>query len=511
MTPYLPSSRTRPLALRYALSISAALVALVLRELLNPILGHDNPYHTIWIAVMLAAWYWGVGPAIAGTLVGMMGVWYRFLPPYNSFVVRNRSEIFGLIGFGILSAVIIWIGEQNRRTLEYRQHGQNELRESEDRLRESEEQFRSLANSIPELCWMADGEGRRFWYNERYYEYTGTTPAQAEGWGWQAAHDPKFLPIVLDRWKEYIRTGQPFDMEYPLRGGDGEFRWFLTRIRPMADAQGKVRRWVGINTSIHEQREMREALNDARQKLEDRVNERTAELNKANDSLRELSGTLLQMQDDERRRIARELHDSVGQLLAAIGMNLGMLKAHDLEPSSARMVVESLEMLDEINKETRTISHLLHPPLLDEAGLASALRWYVEGFSERSKIEVDVDIDPEFARLPKEMEIAIFRIVQECLTNIHKHSGSNTATVRIVQEETQVRVEIKDAGKGIPLAKQLELSSSGRTGVGFRGMRERLRQLGGTLEIQSDDQGTTVTASLPLKRFAQPASARRAS
>jgi signal transduction histidine kinase len=155
-------------------------------------------------------------------------------------------------------------------------------------------------------------------------------------------------------------------------------------------------------------------------------------------------------------------------------------------------------MVEQISREIRTISHLLHPPLLDAAGLASALRWYVDGFSERSQIKVDLQIPEALRRLSDEMEIAIFRMVQECLTNIHRHSGGTSAAIRVHEEDHRIVVEVQDGGKGIPLEKQLELSSSGRTGVGFRGMRERLRQLGGTLEIRSDNAGTAVTAKLPL-------------
>ena len=141
---------------------------------------------------------------------------------------------------------------------------------------------------------------------------------------------------------------------------------------------------------------------------------------------------------------------------------------------------------------------MLHPPLLDEVGLPSALRWYVDGFSERSKIAVDLDIAGEIERLGSDMEIAIFRVVQECLTNVHRHSGSRSASLRLAREDGHVRLEIKDAGKGIPLEKQLALTSSGQLGVGVRGMRERIGQLGGALVVQSDQGGTVVTATLPV-------------
>jgi signal transduction histidine kinase len=207
------------------------------------------------------------------------------------------------------------------------------------------------------------------------------------------------------------------------------------------------------------------------------------------------------MQDEERRRIARELHDSVGQLLAAISMNSSILEreSSSLTPQGANALQENSQLVNQINVEIRTISHLLHPPLLDEAGLGSALRWYVDGFSERSQIKASLELPPDLGRLSPELEISIFRIVQECLTNIHRHSGSPSAEVRILQYDGIVRLQIKDEGKGIPAGKKSMLKSSDGSGVGFRGMRERLRQLGGILDIESDANGTVVTATLPRR------------
>jgi two-component system, NarL family, sensor kinase len=213
------------------------------------------------------------------------------------------------------------------------------------------------------------------------------------------------------------------------------------------------------------------------------------------------------LQDDERRRIARELHDSVGQMLAALGMNLAAVGT-DIERLTkiSNTVNDSASLVKELSKEVRTISHLLHPPLLDEAGLASALRWYVEGFAQRSKIEVDLEFPEDFGRLPREAETAIFRTVQECLTNIHRHSESPTATIRIAASDHHVRVEVEDRGKGIPPEKQFEMTSTGTPGVGIRGMRERLRQLGGSLDIHSNGKGTLIVAQLPVA--ATPSSSR---
>jgi len=246
-------------------------------------------------------------------------------------------------------------------------------------------------------------------------------------------------------------------------------------------------------------RRQNEMLRKAQGELEARVQERTADLDSANDNLRELSARLLQLQDDERRRIARELHDSVGQMLAALNMNLSTVRA-DVErlAKTANALTDSENLVQQMSTEVRTISHLLHPPLLDEAGLASALRWYVDGFVLRSKIKVALDLPEDFGRLPRESETAIFRVVQECLTNIHRHSESPIARIRLRQRDDHVRVEIEDKGKGIPPEKQEEMTSSGTPGVGIRGMRERLRQLGGTLEIKSNGSGTIVVVELPL-------------
>ncbi len=263
-----------------------------------------------------------------------------------------------------------------------------------------------------------------------------------------------------------------------------------------------------VVTMGESRRRHNETLLNAQGELEKRVQERTADLDTANQNLRELSARLLQLQDDERRRIARELHDSVGQMLVALTMNLSAVRL-DVERLSktAHALADSENLVQEMSSEVRTISHLLHPPLLDEAGLLSALRWYVEGFVRRSKINVDLDLPDEFERLPRESETAIFRVVQECLTNIHRHSESSIAKIRLRQRDHVVLVEIEDKGKGIPPEKIEEMASAGAPGVGIRGMRERLRQLGGALEINSNGSGTVVAVRLPIAAISHPAEA----
>ena len=298
--------------------------------------------------------------------------------------------------------------------------------------------------------------------------------------------------------------GTPYREELLYHWADGSEHVVDFSLHPVRDDRGRVIFLHPTGTDITERKQTEEELRNARAELEKRVEERTAELNKANESLRDLSARLLHLRDQEARRIARELHDSVGQLLAAISMNIGVVsrQIHKLDEAGARAVTENAELVEQISAEIRTISHLLHPPLLDEIGLGSALHWYVEGFAERSKIKIQLEIPKDLGRLPTDMETAIFRIVQECLTNIHRHSGSKTAAIRVIPGDHRILVLAQDSGKGIPEEK-LQVTSGGRRGVGFRGMAERIRYLGGHLNIHSDSNGTIVTVTLPVEQAAE--------
>jgi len=229
-----------------------------------------------------------------------------------------------------------------------------------------------------------------------------------------------------------------------------------------------------------------------------RVFERTA----AQEAHRRLSVTLLRTQDEERRRISRELHDEIGQYLSGVRLclNRAVREAGELAPAAAAALEEAGDIVERCVAETRTLSQLLHPPLLDELGLASATRWYAEGFASRSGVKLDLRISPAIGRLDDDIELALFRVIQESLNNIHRHSGSQTATIKIELEARRVRVEIGDQGKGMghfPIG--MPAIEGPTAGVGITGMRERMKDLGGTLDIFSDDRGTTVRAIAPLR------------
>jgi signal transduction histidine kinase len=353
---------------RVLLSILAAVTAVFIRQLLNPVLGPYVPYITFFPAVAFSAWYCGVVPSLLTTVLALLAAQYWFVPPVHSLRLASLEQLAALLLFLLVSGIIIAISELHRR-----------------------------------------------------------------------------------------------------------------RERDLRVARGE---------------------------LELQVEQRTVELNAANQSLRELTSRLLQLQDDERRRLARELHDSVGQMLVALNMNLSALGA-DIErlAKTASTIKDSTSLVDNLSSEIRTISHLLHPPLLDEAGLASALRWYVDGFAQRSKIKVDLEIPADLGRFSRELETAVFRVVQECLTNIHRHSDSPSAKIRVTCSANDIRVEVKDRGKGIAPEKKMAMESAGMPGVGVRGMRERLRQLGGNLDINSDGNGTSVVAQLPISSSSSTAAA----
>jgi signal transduction histidine kinase len=290
------------------------------------------------------------------------------------------------------------------------------------------------------------------------------------------------------------------------------------RLRNITHLQQRAQ---ALENEILERKRAELELRIAHHDLEKRVTERTLELEQknvqiqkqaarleaANQGLRELSARLLRVQDEERRRIARDLHDSTGQVLALLSMNLSALQ----EPATAadseigKAICENLAIVNQVSGELRTISYLLHPPLLDEMGLLSALHWFADGFEQRSGIKVNLDLDSEFGRVSRDLETAIFRVVQESLTNIHRHAESPTAAIRLKQAGECVTLDIEDAGKGICPEKLSEISSAGLAGVGLRGMRERIENLCGTFDVTSSEKGTCIRISVPVSAFAASA------
>jgi PAS domain S-box-containing protein len=293
-----------------------------------------------------------------------------------------------------------------------------------------------------------------------------------------------------------------------VRADTGEKRWVTSRAKIFYAPQGQPLRMIGVSIDTTDRKHAEQEMARSREDLELHVHQRTAELvqktlemadqarqiDAANSSLRQLSSRILHLQDEERRRIASHLHDTTGGWLTALAMNLSVVsgEAAKLTPRTKTVLADSLEILRDMSNDLRTVSHLLHPPLLDEMGLRSALRWFVEEFSKRSNIQVQVELAPNLGRLTRECETAIFRIVQEALTNVHRHSGSPRASICITREHDELALEVRDWGKGLPPGQH---GAPKRSGVGLQGMQERVHQLGGHFEIRTNpDGGTSVIA-----------------
>jgi len=290
---------------------------------------------------------------------------------------------------------------------------------------------------------------------------------------------------------------------------EDEVELILTIARQLAFAIARSRSDEALRQSEERFRNLSETLDAEVRARTIELEQRNQEVVEGANRLRELSRRMMQVQDEERRHIARELHDSAGQVLAVLGMRMGQL-AEQVRPELRSPAQEILQLVQQLTQELRTMSYLLHPPLLDEIGLAAALNWYVQGVTERSQIDINLSIAEDMGRLPPELELILFRLVQESLTNVHRHSGSKTASIRVTREDDHVSLEVQDRGKGISRERLTEIQTQG-AGVGIQGMRERVRQFHGEMSIDSDENGTRITAVLPAKTKATPRVTRVAS
>jgi PAS domain S-box-containing protein len=348
----------------------------------------------------------------------------------------------------------------------------------------------AIMHTAPDIIFSRRADGARDYISDRFYEYTGAREGSANGFGWLDFVHREDRDRSMSHWIHCAQSGANYEFEYRLRGRDGLYRWFRARAVPIRDTGGQIIKWYGTCSDIHDSKLLEQSIRDNASALEKMVDDRTA-------ALRRVSGRLLTMQDDERRRIARELHDGLGQELVAAKMMIGGLLASKSVQSNERTAIEASDSIDRAIQQVRSLSHLLHPPLLDEVGLLSALRWYVDGLTKRSGIVASLEVQPaDFPRLTGELETAIFRITQEALTNVYRHSGSQTAWVTLTQRDGEVVVVIRDDGKGI--ANSIAELQPGSLGIGIGGMSQRAREFGGELRVANANPGTVVEVSIPI-------------
>lgn len=364
-----------------------------------------------------------------------------------------------------------------------------EQRRANDALRESEERFRTLVRDLHVAVVLYRPDGRIEYGNPAAYHMFGVPEGTAEN---KFPEDYGVVPvdengkdIPMDRRpvKTVIRNGVPLEtsvlgLRYP--GAPNRIVWIYGNVVPQFDPNGKLIRVIASFADITEMRNAQRAV-------------------------RQLSTELLKLQDEERRRIGRELHDGLAQTVLAINLSLAQARQsiNPRQHASGQALDRARAMTHQMSREIRTLSYLLHPPLLDDLGLLSALKEYVQGFSERSGIHTTLEIVSAFARLPQSIELALFRVIQESLGNVQKHSGSASAVVRLSYENATVRLEVVDSGHGLILPSNgAHDPRAARLGVGIPGMRERIAQLGGHLHIISGPNGTTVRATIPVPESA---------
>ena len=330
--------------------------------------------------------------------------------------------------------------------------------------------FRAVFESAGVGFALGTEDGTVLRVNRACANFLGSTPQQLAGRNLRDLVDPEHAAATLQDLRElFAHRVQRLDLERRYLRSDGARRWGRTTLTLLPGTA----QFIAVVQDIEAGRQ-------------------------AEDAIRGLSGRFLHLQDEERRRIARALHESAAQTVAALSMNLQRMERMALPPHAAETLGDSLILANQTSREIRTLSHLLHPPLLEEAGLPSSLRWLVQGFGQRSAVEVTLEVADDLGRLSTEVEITLFRIVQESLTNVHRHSASASASVRLRRSGAEVVVEIEDQGIGVSfeLRERVYAANPGAVGVGIAGMRERLSQLGGTLEILRASPGTLVRARI---------------
>ena len=345
----------------------------------------------------------------------------------------------------------------------------------------------AIIHTAPDIIFSRKVDGSRDYISDRFYDFTGAAPGSANGFGWLDYVHPEDNQKAMADWMRCVESGANYEAEYRLRSRDGSYRWFRARALPIRD-NGKILKWYGTCSDIQDSKLLEQSIRDSAAELERMVDRRT-------DELRRLSIRLMTLQDQERRRLARDLHDGLGQELAVAKMVLDrMILQKSAPPEDAW--TQASGIIDNAIQQVRTMSHLLHPPLLDEVGLLSALSWYVEGLTKRSGIETSLDVQPgDFPRLGTEVETAVFRIVQEALTNVFRHSEASKVWITLTQKEGVIVVAVRDDGKGI--GRKIEELQPDSVGVGIGGMKQRAREFGGELRLSNVHPGTLVEIMIP--------------
>ncbi|MEW6439953.1 MAG: PAS domain S-box protein [bacterium] len=378
-----------------------------------------------------------------------------------------------------------------------------ERKRVEEALRESEERFRVMADGSPMILWVSDAEGGNQFVNRTYCEFLGVTREQALGGQWQPFVHPSDLPEYVGTFLRSMQERKPFEAEARMRRADGQWRWIASHGEPRFSPGGEFLGYVGISPDITEQKRAEEELCRSRDELEVRVRERTAELGKVNEELRHLSAQLLTSLENERRFLAKEIHDSIGQILAAVKFRVE-LALFQAGKGRNRTRLKSLEdVIPTIQKsmeEVRRVQMSLRPSVLDDFGLVAAIRWFCREYRVTfPRLQLETELQIMEGDVSEPLKIAIYRIMQEAMNNVGKHSTASRVRLRLAKADGGIELIIQDDGEGFDVPKAMTVGPFGR-GLGLTSMRERAELTDGRLTVESAvGRGTTIRAVWPLK------------
>ncbi len=357
----------------------------------------------------------------------------------------------------------------------------------------------AIVQTAPDIIFSRQTDGQRDYISDRFYEYTGAPQGSAKGFGWLDYVHPDDRDQAMAQWLSCVESGANYEAEYRMRSASGSYNWFRARAVPIRDEEGNIVKWYGTCSDIHDSKMLEQSIRDSAAELEKMVDLRTNELQR-------LSVRLMSLQDQERRRIARDLHDGLGQELAVAKMAVDKMLLQKLSKPADDDWSQVSAIIDRAIQQVRTMSHLLHPPLLDEVGLLSALSWYVDGLAKRSGLETSLEVQPkDFPRLTTEVETAVFRIVQEALTNVFRHAEAHKVRISLAQTDKMICVAVRDDGKGI--GKRVAELRPDSVGVGIGGMKQRARELGGEFRLENASPGTLLELVLPASAVLRETSA----
>lgn len=470
-----PSSG-QPFILKYGVAASSVTLGLVLTLWMRSQLGQGStPIVAVFLcAVMFSAWFAGFKPGLFALALCVLAFDYFFATPFYSLAVDLR-EVPRLLVFTVAALFVLSLTSAQRNDITERKQAEEALRQSEDRLR-------LVINTIPIMTWSVQSDGSVDFANQRWFDYSGLT--------WEAfTHDPTELihredrSRVVEKWLACMAIGQPYEAEMRLRRADGEYRWFLVRTAPVRDNRGNVIKWYGVSTDIED------------------LKRAEARIKATSEQLRALSARLQSVKEEEEIRIAREIHDEMGSALTSLRWELeridnSIATAEDWTQRQALRgrIKETTRLTDVAINTMRRIAAELRPSILDDLGLAEAIEWQAQQFQDRTGIICRCDCSVDDFAFDAEESTAIFRILQEALTNVMRHAMATAVEVVMREDNGEFVLTISDNGKGIT-----ENEKSGTLSLGILGMRERAHLIRAKLEINGvEGKGTVVALRLTL-------------